>query len=708
MTLTNNTISGNTAKNAAAVDYNIPYYDGKDFKYNTITGNKATGGSDSCTIWVGSYPLLNYNNIYGNTATYELWFDKSQGSANLNAKDNWWGSSDETAVQDKIYDGIDSSTKALVDYYPYSTALRTDTGATGTTTATPTPAATAQPSPTPAASPTPKPSSSPVASPSPQPSPTPVVSLSAVTGAATNVTAISATLTGTVNARGQSTSAWFEYGIAKGTYGYKTTSETVTGSNDTTVSINVTGLTSGTTYYYRIAAQNNSGTAYGSEMSFQYASQGSAPTVTTESATDVTSTTATLNGTVNANGISTTAWFEYGAQSGSYSIKTTTKPVSGSTDTKVSDSISNLTAGTTYYYRAVAQNSAGTSYGKEMSFYYSSSQKVPAVTTDLATEVTETSAKLNGEVNPNDLSTIAWFEYGTQLGTYKYKTDTQNLSGSSYTKVSAAITGLTAGTTYYFRIAARNSVGTSYGSEMQFYKSPGVITTPTPVASPSPTFVPIPTPVSSPTPGPIPSPIVSPTPKLNPTPTPTNVGMVFGYVVDGDDNPLSGVKVAIVGANGSSPIQDSATTDADGYYEISGLAAGDYTVTYTKSGYTAQSQEISLAAGEAHSMDTIVMEAVQKGKIYGYVVNIKGDPIESVKLKLRNVKTKVAKSTASDQDGAFEFADLDAGTYTVIATKKRYKNAQQTVTLEEAEDKEIEIEMRKTTSRMQEEVLGQE
>ena len=215
-------------------------------------------------------------------------------------------------------------------------------------------------------------------------------------------------------------------------------------------------------------------------MTFIYSAQCSMPTVTTESATDVTSTTATLNGTVNANSFSTTAWFEYGKQSGVYGSKSDTKSVSGSTDTKVSISVKNLTSGTTYYFRIVAQNCGGTRVWEEMSFYYTSQTEAPTVATEAATDVTNTSATLNGKCNPNGLSTTAWFEYGTLSGTYEYKTSTQSMSGSSYTKVSATITGLTAGTTYYYRIVAKNSVGTSYGTEMEFYKSPGTDTTPTP------------------------------------------------------------------------------------------------------------------------------------------------------------------------------------------------------------------------------------
>src|SRR3990172_3861778 len=85
------------------------------------------------------------------------------------------------------------------------------------------------------------------------------------------------------------------------------------------------------------------------------------PTVTTGSATSITLSAATLNGTVNANGTSTTAWFDYGTVSASYGGSSTTQMVTGTSTTPVSTGISGLSSGTTYYYRVAALNSAGTS-----------------------------------------------------------------------------------------------------------------------------------------------------------------------------------------------------------------------------------------------------------------------------------------------------------------------------------------------------------
>ena len=66
------------------------------------------------------------------------------------------------------------------------------------------------------------------------------------------------------------------------------------------------------------------------------------PTVTTSTATSVTSNSATLNGTVNANGLSTTAWFNYGITSGTYTGTSTTQSVSGSSNTTVSSDIKRI------------------------------------------------------------------------------------------------------------------------------------------------------------------------------------------------------------------------------------------------------------------------------------------------------------------------------------------------------------------------------
>jgi YD repeat-containing protein len=99
---------------------------------------------------------------------------------------------------------------------------------------------------------------------------------------------------------------------------------------------------------------------------------GSAPTVTTSAATSVTSTTATLNGTVNPNGSSTTAYFQYGTTT-SYGSTTASQSMgSGTSAVAASANLTGLTAGGTYHFRIVAINSAGTSYGSDMSFIASS------------------------------------------------------------------------------------------------------------------------------------------------------------------------------------------------------------------------------------------------------------------------------------------------------------------------------------------------
>ena len=84
-----------------------------------------------------------------------------------------------------------------------------------------------------------------------------------------------------------------------------------------------------------------------------------------------------------------------------------------------------------------------------------------------------------------------------------------------------------------------------------------------------------------------------------------------------------------------------------------------------------------------------------QGKISGYVVNIKGNPIKSVKIKLKGITTKTLFTTLSDTDGFFEFTGLEADTYSTIANKKGFRKSSKTVVLEEGEEKEIEIKLKR-------------
>ena len=92
------------------------------------------------------------------------------------------------------------------------------------------------------------------------------------------------------------------------------------------------------------------------------------------------------------------------------------------------------------------------------------------VTTSLASSIGSDSATLNGSVNPNGSSTTAWFEYGTNPAFSSYSSTTSQSvgSGNSATSVSAVVSGLTAGTTYYFRVAASNASGIIRGSVLTF------------------------------------------------------------------------------------------------------------------------------------------------------------------------------------------------------------------------------------------------
>lgn len=192
---------------------------------------------------------------------------------------------------------------------------------------------------------------------------------SASTQTASNVLMNTATLNGTVNANGFSSTVEFEYGTATSYGNIVTASQSpVTGNKTTNVSADI-NTEANKTYHFRLKTSNAVGLTYGNDISFT--TSGQVPTVTTLSSRSLSSNSFYLNGTVNANGFSTTVEFEYGTTT-SYGNKITANqsPLTGNTNTDVIVNITGLTIGTIYHYRVKAVNSFGTSYGNDMTFIY--------------------------------------------------------------------------------------------------------------------------------------------------------------------------------------------------------------------------------------------------------------------------------------------------------------------------------------------------
>jgi hypothetical protein len=190
----------------------------------------------------------------------------------------------------------------------------------------------------------------------------------ATTGGAEQVTTSSAVVTGSVNPGGLATTYHFEYGTTTD-YGLKTVDQDAgSGTAPVDVKAALAGLTSDTTYHYRLVAQNAAGVARGADRSFRTAAPPRPPGVSTGAAQDVGPTGATVTGTVDPNRLPTNAHFVYGTTT-SYGQSTPDQSVgSGDSAVRVSATLAGLEPSTRYHYRLVAANAAGTVRGRDRSF----------------------------------------------------------------------------------------------------------------------------------------------------------------------------------------------------------------------------------------------------------------------------------------------------------------------------------------------------
>jgi len=175
---------------------------------------------------------------------------------------------------------------------------------------------------------------------------------------ASNIDFTGATLNGVYNDGGTgSVDVRFEYGVTT-SLGSSTSYVTKTGNGSYNATL--TGLSANTTYYFRAMGVNSNGPAFGSPTLNFTTKSYSLSTVITTPASNIGSTTATLNGAFTGSG-PTQTYFEYGTSSNSLNHLTSYLTQSGSSSFSIN--ASNLNPNTTYYFRAVVKNSIGVSYG---------------------------------------------------------------------------------------------------------------------------------------------------------------------------------------------------------------------------------------------------------------------------------------------------------------------------------------------------------
>ncbi len=294
------------------------------------------------------------------------------------------------------------------------------------------------------------------------------------TSAASGITQSSATLNGTVNPNGSSATGWFRYDIANpgacnDSFGIRVPSSGGTdlgaGTSFNSYANSITGLSPGTIYYYCAIASSLGGTGFGNVVSFTTPAIQSPPSVTTNGAASTTDSSVLLNGSANPNGLTSTGWFRYStANPGSCNDSFGTRsPASGGMDlglgtfyTAYSSYVSGLTPGTTYYYCAIAMNSAGTGFGNIVSFTTQSSQ-LPAAPSNLS--ATGYTSSTYYYIN------LAWTDNSTNESGFLVERSTDNLNfaqiASQIANYPSYFDGGLAPGTYYYRVRAYNSAGYS-------------------------------------------------------------------------------------------------------------------------------------------------------------------------------------------------------------------------------------------------------
>lgn len=244
----------------------------------------------------------------------------------------------------------------------------------------------------------------------------------------------------------------------------------VSGSGTGNYSLQVTNLEYPVTYYVRAYAIQDGTTIYGNIVSFSTNQQPTA--ITTSAVTQISSTTATFNASISDVGLP--AYTERGfcySKDSNPTIATNRKPVAGSGTGSFSLQVTNLEYPVTYYVCAYAIQDGKAIYGNTVSF--STEFRTVSVSTSAATDISTTSAKLNGVIT--DIGSPAYTQRGFCYSSTNNSPTTANNKTVEYSSwagnFNTTISNLQEGATYYVRAFAMQDNQYVYGNTISFTTS---------------------------------------------------------------------------------------------------------------------------------------------------------------------------------------------------------------------------------------------
>jgi len=289
--------------------------------------------------------------------------------------------------------------------------------------------------------------------------PPPTVGIGAVVPEATTATLVPQVTTG-----GGRTTLTVDYGTTAGGPYTATTQQVVPADlAPSQPQVALSGLTPGTTYYYRPSVSSDGGAAAGAEGSFTTVS---APTATAGPATDVSSATATLTGSVDTMGGAAQAYFQY-TPAGGAALTTPVQNIPAATGAQaVTAAVTGLAPSTAYEVALVVTNSAGTATSATSSFTTAAaSTPLPPVLPPLATagassHVGLTGGIVTGTVDTRGLAGTVHFEVIPPDGGPAVTTADQPLPPGAR-QAGAAVSGLKPGTSYGVVVVATTAAGTA-------------------------------------------------------------------------------------------------------------------------------------------------------------------------------------------------------------------------------------------------------